>query len=116
MATIQHEPVAKYHSGFRAWKWEGVTENDDCQPLSVANLSDKSIQVFGDFGGGDTEIEGSLDDTEGTDEYATLDDPHGSSLIFSADGIKSVLQNVLKIRPKTPSGTDVSLTIILLAR
>jgi len=73
----------------------------------------RSVQITGTFGAGGTcVIEGSNDGTN----YATLADPQGNALSFTAAGIEAILENTKYIRPRVTAGDGTtSLTVTLLA-
>lgn len=89
--------------------WSTFTENDTGAAALMPHFPDKSVQVAGTFGGGTFLIEGSNDGTN----YATLHDPQGNSLSFTAAGIKMVAENSRYIRPRATAGSSASVTIAI---
>ena len=94
--------------------WSGLLNGDSGASISWAALSDKTVQLLGTFGaGGTVVIEGSND---GGTTYATLSDEQGTALSFTAAGLKLVLQNPEKIRPRVTAGDgNTNLTAIICA-
>jgi len=82
----------------------------------LPGYADRSVQVFGTFGGASVVFEGSNQDgTPAT--YATLSDPQGNGLTFTAAGLKAVLEMTRVVRPRVIGGDGTtSLTIILFAK
>ena len=82
----------------------------------VPRHSDKTVHLFGTFGGAVT-IEGGLDPDMADDSsnMIILDDPAGDPLSFTAKDCKTVLQNVYKIGPKSGSGVS-AVTIFIMVR
>ena len=111
--------------------WTGLLNGDDGAPFVSPNRADKSVQVIGTFGaGGNARIEGSnkqaysmtpgvsgggtLTGLTGTD-YATLNDPQGNVLDFTATKIEQVLEAPNAIRPRITAGDGTtSLTVVML--
>jgi len=115
VATISYTSAHgtdRFSHGSVVFTWTPLTENDTAQVLDKGGSSDCSIQVSGDFNGGTWTLEGSNDGTN----YVTLKDLEGSDITLAAAGIVSIRENVRYLRPKTPSGTGMSLTITLLAK
>lgn len=91
-----------------------TTTNSDGAPCYYTGAGDRTIQVVGTFGAGGTiVIEGTLDGTN----FATLKDAGGTALSLTAAGIRTVLENVLAIRPRVTAGDGTtSLTALLCVR
>ena len=90
--------------------WTPVTESDTCAPISFPEMSDKSIQVLGTFGGCSVAMNGSNDGTT----YAALRDPSSTTIAISAAGIKAVLENTMFLQPSPSGGSGQSITINML--
>lgn len=75
--------------------------------------SDRSVQVAGTFGASGTLVwEGSNDGTN----FFPLSSPAGTSLTFTAAGLKQVLEGVLYARPRVSAGdgtTNLQVTLLL---
>lgn len=92
--------------------WSGVSESDTFSSAKFPSKADKTVQFNGNFGSGGCGVEGSLDGTN----FHALKDLDGNVITATDDGIFPILENVLFIRPSTPTGTSVSLTITILAK
>jgi hypothetical protein len=42
------------------FRWGPFTSGDTCAPLAVAHKGDKTIHIYGEFGGGQLRVEGTL--------------------------------------------------------
>lgn len=93
--------------------WTPVTENDTCAPAYLPEYSDKSVQVFGTFGGASVAIQGSND---GGTTYAVLHDPSGTAIAVVVAGFKAVLENTEYFKPVATGGVAQSLSIAMLVR
>lgn len=93
--------------------WSGVTESDTCAPVAMSGYADKSIQVFGTFGGGSVALQGSND--SGT-TYAPLNDAGGTVIAITSAKIKSVLENTEWMKPVISGGSSQSLSIAMVTR
>lgn len=81
--------------------------------VDFASFADRTVQVVGTFGGATVVIEGSLDG----ENYATLADPQGNALSFTAAGLESVMEVTKYIRPGVSGGNGTTtLGIYLLVR
>jgi hypothetical protein len=97
--------------------WTPVTSaNAEGKPRDSLDYADISVQVFGTFGAGGTVlIEGSNQATPTT--WATLADPQGNALSFTAAKLEQILEMPRWIRPRVSAGDgDTSLTVALWAR
>lgn len=103
-------------SGIEIWRWTGLGNGDDGDPLTLPQFADRSVQVKGTFGAGGTIIiEGSNDPESPT--YAPLVDPQGSAISFTSAGIEQILEASYLIRPRVTAGDGTtSLTITILVR
>lgn len=121
--TVQ---IPAYHHGANVptsliVTWTGLLNGDDGAPFVCPNRGDKSVQVFGTFGGGNCRIEGTNQqayDAGGTAigglTYATLNDPASNALDIAAAKIEQVLENPCAIRPRITSGDGTtSLTVVM---
>lgn len=104
-----------YPEGVRVVKWANLASGDVGQPYRAPHYSDKTVQVSGTFGtGGNCRIEGSLA-YSGAPVWATLTDPQGNNLDFTAAKLESVAENVVDIRPNITAGDGTtSITVRLL--
>jgi hypothetical protein len=101
-------------AGNLAHVWAGMALGDTGQEAVHSGTGDRTVQVFGTFGaGGSVTIQGTLDGTN----WASLHDTNGVALTFTTAGIRTVLQNVLAIRPVITGGDGTtSLTTLINVR
>ena len=108
MAIVKWQQVVTPHDGggVRLLKWIGLTASDTGQPAQVLAYPDKTVQLLGTFGG-NVLIEGSMDLSEASAVYATLNDPQGNALSgISAAKIENVLEHVTLLRPSAGAGVS----------
>ena len=113
MATITYT-VENLIGGVKIVTWSPlVAANLDGTPFVCPMFADKSIQVYGTFGGATVTVQGSNDSSSPT--YATLADPQGNALTITLAKIEQVLENTYVVRPLV-SGADgtTSLTVKML--
>ena len=90
-------------SGIQLIKWGDLADGDTGRPFPCPHLPDKTLQVVGTFGvGGNCRIEGS--NMFESQIYATLNDPQGNALDFTAAKIEQILENTYWIRPNITAG------------
>ena len=87
--------------GLALASWDDLANGNTGNSASIARWADKTVQVSGTFGvGGSITIQGSNDATV----WATLHDPQGNDLTFTAAGIEMITENPLHIRPNVTAG------------
>jgi hypothetical protein len=119
MATLFPVNIKHGHDGGAdLFEWRDVvtgsplmSAGDTIGWLHLPVKADKSVHVYGAFGG-TVAIEGTLEDTPANP--ITLTDPGGTLLTFTTTGLRSVLQPVLQIRPSPGAGVSAT-TVRLLA-
>lgn len=108
MATIPITNVPSQISSVRFERWAAMLAGDNGAATPFAQYADRSVQVTGVFGvGGACVIEGSND---GGVTWATLTDPQGNPLSFSAAGFEQIEEIAGLLRPRV-SGGDGSTSI-----
>lgn len=81
--------------------------------LNSPGNPDRCVQVAGTFNGGSLTIQGSNDDTN----WATLHDATGADLVFTAAGLRSVMEGPLFIRPVlSGASAGASVTVAMSSR
>ena len=108
MAVVEWEAIVTPHDGggVKLIRWVGLAANDTGRPFVVAGYPDKTVQLVGTFGG-NLLIEGSMNPTQASAVYATLNDPQGNALSgISSARIENVLEHVYLLRPS--AGASVS--------
>ena len=93
--------------------WSNMLTGDTGAPISLPSHSDRSVQVFGTFGGATCTIEGSND---GGTTYAALTNTGGTSLAILAAALHQVLQITQVIRPNITGGAAASITVAMIVR
>jgi len=92
--------------------WSGLANGDSGEPVSLAEFSDRSVQIQGTLGsGGTVVIEGSNDGVS----YHTLHDIFGSSISVTALGLMGIAEISKWIRARVTAGdgtTDIDVTVI----
>lgn len=98
--------------------WPNFKDGDTATPYETPSRADRSVQMVGDFDGNTIAIQGSNEDDPETGVFATLTDPQGNPLTFTAEKIESVTELTRWIKPVNTAGAGAAqdVTIILLAR
>ena len=111
MASVMQE--TKYGNTSLA-TWNLTTADPTGDVIERPGASDRSVQVKGTFGGATVVLEGNLD---GGDVFATLHDPGGVAITFTAAGVLAISENVTHVRAKlSPVGSGADVTVLLLSR
>lgn len=100
--------------------WAGLTTDDTGQPWKLSTYSDKTVQIFGDFGGtASVSMYGSNDPRVVSDPtnavWFLLTDPQANAITKTAAAGEQILENPRWIRPVVTLGTTPSITIIIQA-
>lgn len=97
---------------YQTYEWAALANGDTGNWLKAGDLVDLAVQVKGTFGtGGTVVLQGSLD---GGVTAATLTDPQGNALSFTAAGLKAVLENAPYLRPSVTAGDgSTAITVIV---
>jgi hypothetical protein len=110
MATV-HGNVTVNNNGAVTVEWADLTENDTATGVDISQYPDRTVGVIGDFGSGQVDIEGSMDNST----WVTLTDNQGIDLSFTTDGIRFIQENPFYIRPNFSSGSAASVTVTIAA-
>lgn len=97
--------------------WTPLANSDTGSPAPFQPGADRSVQVRGTFGAGGTVIiQGSNDLLAAGATWATLTDPQGNALSFTAAGLEQVSEFTRWIRPNVTGGDGTTaLTVTMLA-
>lgn len=109
------EPETTFGGDAVAFTWSTLTTtNATGVPASYSAYGDRTVQISGTWGSGGTAVlEGSLDGVT----YFTLTDFTGAAISLSADGLRSVSEAVLYVRPAVTAGDGTtSLTAVVFMR
>jgi hypothetical protein len=102
MATRSANSLADNERFVVRFSWTSLLNGDDGAPIKFGPFADRSVQVTGTFGtGGTIVMEGSND---GGTTWATLKDPLGANVSFTATGLKMIGDLPYQIRPRVTAG------------
>ena len=111
-AILGNTGSGNQHGPALTWTWTPVTENDTMDAVEVPiSLSDRTIHIFGTFGGATVLVTGSIDGTN----YFTLADPNGNALSKTAAAGEALLELVRYIKLTHSGGASESISVVLLA-
>ena len=112
MATVTAVKIPSSDLRHHRMSWSGfIASGDVGTDVDMASFPDRSVQVFGAFGtGGEITIQGSND---GGTTWATLTDPQGNALTFTAAKIEAITEMVGKIRPIQSAGSGASISVFM---
>lgn len=112
--TITEPDAERLPGNWAIVQWSGMLNTDDGTPIDMVAFPDRSVQVTGTFGaGGNLRIEGTIDGTT----WATLTDPQGNALDFTAAKIEAISELVRRVRPRVTAGDGTTnLVVSLLVR
>lgn len=86
--------------------WSGLQNGDTGQAIQMAEWADRSIHVVGAFGTGGTLL---FEGSNYGSNYASLNDGFGTTISFTAAGLKSVAEISLYVRPRVSAGNAQTL-------
>lgn len=90
-----------------------LANNESGQILNAIGFNDKSIHVYGTFGGATVTMKGG--NVNDATKFETLKDFDGTNLTFTAAGINSTRDNVGFMQPVISGGDGTTaLTIVIL--
>lgn len=102
MTVVTSQTLSDWNVEVQRVLWENCANGDTGAPIELSYYQDRTIQVVGTFGaGGSVSLQGSND---GGTTWATLTDPLGNALTFTATGLKQILELPQKIRPSVTAG------------
>ena len=93
------------------WIWKADGEGGAESSIEAA---DRSVHIFGNFGGGTLTIQGSNDPL--TVDWATLRDTTGAEIVVTDDILVMIAENPEFIRPKLSGATNPDLHINMVSR
>lgn len=113
MTTRDHKSKGLFVNT-RIVTWSGLLNGDDGLPVDFADHAERTVQTFGEFGVGGSQVwEGSLDGIH----WAVLNDLQGNALSFTGPKIEGVGELVRFVRPRVPAGdATTNLTAMLLMK
>ena len=92
--------------------WAEMAAGDVGQAIDYVGHADRTVQMFGTFGGSLVELQGSLDGSN----WATLNDAQGNAISIDSARLEAVTELPLYIRPAVIGGTGGSITVKLFMR
>lgn len=115
MSTAALVRVPTPRSRVQSVKWAMVHADTVGEAVELTHLQDRTVQLFGTWDSATVVIQGSNEATPTT--WATLRDPAGNNLSFTADGLKAILELPRWIRPSKSGGAaNDAVTVIINAR
>ena len=96
-------------------QWTLTTADPTGDPYILsARFPDKTVHMFGTFGGSTVVMRGSNEIVAAPTSWLTLHDPTVAGLISLAeDGIKQILENPYQISPALTGGAGATVRVIL---
>lgn len=117
MATILMTNSDEFNrEGTRRAEWLALTTGDDGQPINWSEFADRSVQVYGTFGGATVTMQGSNDLGPVPTNWNTLTDLQGNALAFTVAGLEMVAEPTCWIRPVVTGGVGASLNVQMFLR
>jgi len=104
------------HQNTSIFRWQLTDEAPTGDPLSAGDtdLSDRSVQVYGDLGGGTVEWQGTSDPALAN--WHVLSTTGGAAATFVAAGIKQILESTLYARPVLVGAGNADCSVVLVGR
>lgn len=96
-------------------RWSDLANGDDGVAVPFGYSPERTIQVFGSFGGGTLHLEGSLEPTNPSN-WKVLTDPLGNPISLTSDSIETVMENTMWIRPRLAGGAAGNVTALVMSR
>jgi hypothetical protein len=96
-------------------RWNGLANGDDGVAVPFGYSPERTIQVFGTFGGGTLSLEGSLEPSSPAN-WVVLTDPQGNPIALTSDSIETVMENTMWVRPVLAGGAAGSVSVLVMSR
>lgn len=87
---------------------------DDGEPIRYSGAVERTVQIFGTFGGATVAIEGTLELTPTT--WLPITDVQGDAISATSNKLETITELVRHIRPKVTGGSGTSVTVLLMMR
>lgn len=116
MATIQPTSDEFNRVTTRRIAWVGLATGDDGAPVDWSAHADRSVQVFGTFGGATVTMQGSNDAGPVPTNWNTLTDLNGNAIAFTAAGMEQIAESTCWVRPVVTAGAASGITVQMLLR
>jgi hypothetical protein len=115
MATLPASVLEFNQSQTRRAAWTGMATGDDGAPIDWSAFADRSVQVFGTFGGAAVALQGSNDLTNPTN-WNALTDLQGNAINFTTAGLEQISESTCWVRPVVTGGAASGITVQMLLR
>jgi len=98
------------------YSWTLTSTNDTAMPARMPEWSERSVHMWGTWGGATAIMEGSNDLTAPNPvDFEQLHNFQGTAIALTANGISAILESTYYIRPRlSVDGTGASVTVNLL--
>lgn len=112
MATV---PVSVEEGESRTFiaRWV-LGPGDDGEPIRYSGAVERTIQIFGSFGGASVAIEGTLELTPTT--WLPITDVQGNAINANSNKLETITELVRHLRPKVTGGSGTTVTVLLMMR
>lgn len=87
---------------------------DTGKPISYPGAADRTVQIFGTFGGATVAMQGTLELSPTT--WLPVTDAQGNAISATSNTLEAITELVRWIRPSVAGGTGTAVTILLLMR
>lgn len=118
MATIEPVEVRGDNNELLKVEWRNIRNGDTILPFKKASKPDKTMHVFGTFGGATVTMTGGNDDRAITDSgnasMLTVKDSLGNNVSLTTAGYAFIIPNFLYWKPAiSGAGGDTALTVAM---
>lgn len=109
--------IQQLHPHTNVREWANLAAGDDGEWILMGHYNDKSLHVYGTWGGATVTLQGSSEDVPSSANAVSLTDPTQTQISLSANGLRQVLENPLNMRVLVTGGDGTtSLTARLVCR
>jgi hypothetical protein len=93
--------------------WAHLATGDSGRATSEhADFNERTVHVFGTFGGATVSVKGSLDGVN----YAVLTDPQGNALTFTEERLEAISEATPYLKPEVTGGAAADITVVVFAK
>jgi hypothetical protein len=107
--------------GVRVITWALTTANADGNPVDLTAYPDRTLHIYGTFGGGTLTMQGSNDPNgqatpnSGVD-WQSIRDPQGAAIAKTSNYMGALLESPRWLRPNLTGSTAATVTVVVMAR
>ena len=87
---------------------------DDGEPVRYVGAVERTVQIFGTFGGATVALQGTIEDVPST--WMPLTDVQGNAISATSNTLETITEMVRHTRPKVTGGSASAITVLLLMR